>query len=258
MGKRQIGEMEPFELVITLIIADLATIPMAEQTIPIWYGIVPLIAITIVHFLISFLTNKSTIMRDIISGKPVIVVDQGKIDFKELKKLNMSCEELIEQLRNLDYFDIGDINFAIVERSGKISIIPKADSMPTTREDMQIKTAESDIFYCIIENGKPVKRNFKEMNLLNTMDGIMQDVIHNMLCTQEQLLFAHLSPSGDIYAQKVGGSIESFKLNLPQPPEMDENEISPKEELSRLKAETTTKNKSPNTRLGAAKTQGGA
>ncbi|MCL2756218.1 MAG: DUF421 domain-containing protein [Firmicutes bacterium] len=233
MGKRQIGEMEPFELVITLIIADLATIPMAEQTIPIWYGIVPLFAIAIVHFIISFITNKSTVMRDIISGKPVIVVDQGKIDLKELKNLNMSCEELTEQLRNLDYFDIGDINYAIVERSGKITVIPKTDSLPTTREDLKIKTAETDIFYCIVENGKIIKRNFKELNIGHKIEGIMHDIIHNMLCTREELIFAHLSSSGDIYAQKKGGSIESFKIKLPQEPQPDENELSPLDE-SRL------------------------
>jgi len=250
--------MEPFELVITLIIADLATIPMAEQTIPIWYGIVPLVAIAIVHFLISFLTQKSTIMRDIVSGKPVIVVNQGKIDFKELKGLNMSAEELTEQLRNLDYFDIGDINYAIVERSGKISIIPKADSMPITREDMKVGAAESDIFYCLVENGRIIKRNFKELQLHHNIDGIMHDIVYKMMCTDNELVFVHMSSSGDAYAQKLGGSIESFKLKIPQQPKVDENEISPRDELRRIKKGTTTKRESANTKFGTAHSTGGA
>ena len=230
MGKRQIGEMEPFELVITLIIADLATIPMAEQTIPIWYGVVPLLVISIVHFVFSIITQKSTVLRDIISGKPVIVIDQGKIDFKELKNLNMSCEELMEQLRNLDYFDIGDINFAILERNGKITVIPKAANMPVTRDDMKMQVEETDIFYTIIENGKPIKRNFKELELANRAQDIMTDIKNNMLCDIKELHFANLSSSGDVYAQKAGGSIESFKLNLPQETQPNENEFSPKKE----------------------------
>jgi len=222
--------MEPFELVITLIIADLATIPMAEQTIPIWYGVVPLFVISIVHFIFSFVTQKSTLMRDILSGKPVVVIDQGKIDSKMLKSLNMSHEELTEQLRNLDYFDIGDINYAIMERNGKISIIPKAASMPTTREDMEIETEESDMFYCIVENGRIIKRNFKEMGLYYKMVDIVSDVIHNMLCSIDKLAFASISSAGDVYAQRIGGSIESFQIELPQKAKPEENELSPLEE----------------------------
>jgi len=231
MGKRQIGEMEPFELVITLIIADLATIPMAEQTIPIWYGIVPLVGITIIHFVFSFISQKSPFLRDVISGKPVVVIDQGKIDKKELKNLNMSCEELLEQLRNLDYFDVGDINFAIVERNGKITVIPKADSMPTTREDMKITAEETDLHYCIVENGKPIKRNFKDLNLEKKIGPILDDIQDKMICNKKDLLFASITAGGDAYAQLKDKSIESFKISVPlDQSEEPENEISPKKE----------------------------
>jgi len=206
--------MEPFELVITLIIADLATIPMAEQTIPIWYGVVPLLVITVVHFIFSFITQKSTLMRDVISGKPVIVIDEGNIDIGELKKLNMCTEELMEQLRNLNYFDISDINFAIVERNGKITVIPKAAGMPSTREDHKIKIEESEIQYNIIENGKIIKRNFKEIGQCHKIEDIMQDILHNMKCKQEDLVFACLSEGGQVYAQKAGKDIQDFQIKL--------------------------------------------
>ena len=216
MGKRQIGEMEPFELVITLIIADLATIPMAEQTIPIWYGIVPLVAITIIHFVISFITQKSPLVRDIISGKPVIVVNEGSIDQKELKKLNMSNDELMEQLRNLDYFDIGDVNYAIIERNGKVTVIPKTASMPVTREDMQLKTEETDIFYCIIEQGKPIKRNFKELQIESKMFRVMEDIFKKASCENiDNVAFAALSGGGDVYLQTNGGEMSNFKIKIP-------------------------------------------
>ena len=212
MGKRQIGEMEPFELVITLIIADLATIPMAEQTIPIWYGIVPLVVISVVHYLFSILTKKSPLMRDIISGKPAIVVDPSGIDFKVLRDLNMSGEELLEQLRNMDYFDLTDINYAIIERTGKITIIPKSAAMPATRKDHTFVKPETEMFYCIVENGKVLKKNFTELGL--DISCIMSDILHNMLCETKDIAFCSLSEGGDVYVQKRGETCKNFKIKI--------------------------------------------
>ena len=127
MGKRQIGEMEPFELVITLIIADLATIPMADPTIPIWYGILPLLVIQVLQFFVVKLQVKSKTFRNILSGSPVIVVSPAGIDYKKLKELDICEEELMELLHGKDVFDVKDIDYAILESSGKISVVPKGD-----------------------------------------------------------------------------------------------------------------------------------
>lgn len=212
MGKRQIGELEPFELVITLIIADLATIPMAEATIPIWYGIVPLIMISVIHFLFALISKQSPFMRDIISGKPVVVIDPNGIDFDELKKLNISTEELMEQIRNLDYFDLSDVNYAIIERNGKLTIIPKTQAMPVTRYDMKIVKPENEIFYCIVENGRVLHKNFKEMGLHH--DVVMRDILHNMVCNKRDIVFCSLSEGGDVYIQKRGENSKNFKIKL--------------------------------------------
>lgn len=127
MGKRQIGEMEPFELVITLIIADLATIPMSDPTIPIWYGLLPLLFIEVIHFFVTKLQSRSKGFRDFISGRPVTVITPDGVDKTKLKALNMCHDELIEMLRNNGTFDINDVGYAIIERNGKISIIPKEE-----------------------------------------------------------------------------------------------------------------------------------
>ena len=127
MGKRQIGEMEPFELVITLIIADLATIPMADPTIPIWYGILPLLVIHVIHFFVVKLQCKRATVRKILSGSPVIVVTPKGIDHQKLKQLDICEDELMELLRGKDVFDIKDIDYAILESSGKISVVPKGE-----------------------------------------------------------------------------------------------------------------------------------
>jgi len=215
MGKRQIGEMEPFELVITLIIADLATIPMAEQTIPIWYGVIPLLVICVIHFITSILTKKSPTMRDIISGKPVVVIDDNGIDFEELKKLNISAEELMEALRNLDYFDMSEINYAIIERNGKITVIPKAANMPVTREDMKLKLPENDMFYTVIENGKVIKKNLKEMGLKES--GVMSLVLHKIggsMTDIRHVAFCNLSEDGNVYIQKHGEAAQNFQIKM--------------------------------------------
>lgn len=212
MGKRQIGELEPFELVITIIIADLAAIPMSEMTIPIWYGIIPLLMIAIVHYIFSWCSNRSPIMRDILNGKPVIIIDPKGIDFKELKKLNISMEELMEAIRNLDYFDLSEINYAIIERNGKITIIPKTANMPVTRQDMKLVKTENELFTCIIEDGRLLKKNCSEMGILP--DVVIPDIIHKMQCKMKEIAFASLSEGGDVYVQKRGGNCKNFKIKL--------------------------------------------
>jgi uncharacterized membrane protein YcaP (DUF421 family) len=125
MGKRQIGEMEPFELVITLIIADLATIPVADPTIPIWYGVLPLLLIAILHFLVAKWQSGCPAVRTLIGGNAVIVVSPDGVDYKMLNELSMCYDELVEMLRNNDVFDINEVQYAIIEQNGKITIIPK-------------------------------------------------------------------------------------------------------------------------------------
>jgi len=212
MGKRQIGEMEPFELVITIIIADLAAIPMTEMTIPIWYGIIPLLMIAIVHYIFSWLSNKSPRMRDILNGKPVIIIDPNGIDFKELKKLNISMEELMEAIRNLEYFDLSEINYAIIERNGKISVIPKTAAVPVTRQDMKLVKTENELFTCIVEDGRVIKKNFSEMGLLH--DVVVPEILHKVQGTVKEIAFASLSEGGDVYIQKRGGLAKNLKIKL--------------------------------------------
>ena len=212
MGKRQIGELEPFELVITIIIADLAAIPMSEMTIPIWYGIVPLLMIAIVHYIFSWMSNKSPVLRNMLNGKPVVIIDPNGVDFKELKKLNISMEELMEAIRNLDYFDLSEINYAIIERNGKITVIPKTANMPVTRQDMKLVKTENEMFTCIIEDGKVLKGNLSEMGLQPSV--VLPDILHKIQGNVKDIAFASLSEGGDIYVQKRGGNCKSMKIKL--------------------------------------------
>lgn len=165
MGKRQLGELQPFEFVITLIIADLATIPMAEINIPLLHGIVPLITLALIQFLISFLSCKSINFRKIINGKPVIIISPNGIDYENLKKLNMNINDLSEALRNMNYFSLDQIQYAIVETNGKISVLPTADSSPITNKDLKLQRPKTMLPLMLVCEGKLLKENLKTAKL---------------------------------------------------------------------------------------------
>jgi len=204
MGKRQVGEMQPFEFVITLIVADLACIPMSELSVPLVHGVVPILALFIVHFFICVLSRKSMKIRYMISGRPAILVNPSGIDYNELKKLNMTLDDLIEAMRGCDVFDIDEIAYAIIETNGKMCVIPKAQSEPVTREDMNIKIEPSALPLNIIMDGKLMKENV-------TLAGIDEKFIYdglkrvNVKNIKEILLFT-LDNNGKVFIQAKNSS----------------------------------------------------
>ena len=120
MGKREIGQLEPFELAISIMIADLACTPMANPGIPIYFGIIPIFALLVMHFLISFISIRSIKLRAFFSGKPTILINRGKIEEGALIKENFTINELQERLRGQSIFDLGDVEYAILETSRSI------------------------------------------------------------------------------------------------------------------------------------------
>ena len=127
MGKRQIGQMQPFELVIAMMIADLAATPMSEIGIPITYGLIPILGLLVMHILISILNLKSIKFRELICGKPRILIYRGKIDQTALKKENFTINELQERLRNNNITNLGEVEYAILETSGQVTVIQKPE-----------------------------------------------------------------------------------------------------------------------------------
>ena len=154
MGKRQIGEMQPFELVITLIIADLATLPMSDSGIPLINGILPLAVLVIIHFVLTFFSRKSLFVRTVISGSPVIVITPNGVDYNKIKQLNMTIDDLQESLRELGYFDMAEVQYAIVETNGKLSVLPTAQATPLKAQDMNIKNPPTQVPYIVISDGQ--------------------------------------------------------------------------------------------------------
>ena len=165
MGKRQIGDMQPFELVATLIIADLACIPMSDTSVPIMFGIVPLFTLVIIHYFLTLLNRKSLTVRKILNGRPVIIIDEKGINYSALKKLNMTINDLTEGLRASQCFNLSEVAYAIVETNGNISVLLKSQKLPPTNESMKIDADESSLQTIIVNDGKICEENIKKLNL---------------------------------------------------------------------------------------------
>ena len=161
MGKREIGQLQPFELAISIMIADLASIPMANIGIPIFSGIIPILALLMMHLIISNINLKSINMRKIICGKPTILIYRGKIDEKALKKEKFTINELQERLRGNNVFNIGDVEYAILETSGQITVIQKPDKRTTIPADFNIMPEYEGIPYDLVIDGKIMHENLK-------------------------------------------------------------------------------------------------
>jgi len=163
MGKREIGQLQPFELAISIMIADLASIPMTEIGIPISNGIVPILGLLVMHLIISFINLKSNKAREIICGKPSLLIYRGKIDEKVLKKERFTINELQERLRGNNVVNIGDIEYAILETSGEVTIIQKPNKRNTTPEDFGIMPDYEGIPYDLVVDGVIMHDNLKKI-----------------------------------------------------------------------------------------------
>ena len=199
MGKREIGQLQPFELAIAIMIADLASIPMTEIGIPIYYGIVPILGLLMMHMFISFLNMKSIKAREILCGRPSILIYRGKIIEKELKKQRFTINELEERLRGNDVFNIGDVEYAILETSGQVTVIQKPGKRNVTPEDLNITPDYEGIPYDLVVDGKVMTENLKELGK-NYKWLEKQTEKFNM--KPEEALVVTLDAKGQIFCQK--------------------------------------------------------
>lgn len=161
MGKREIGQLQPFELAIAIMIADLASIPMTEIGIPIFNGIIPILGLLVMHLLISVINLKSIRARGVICGKPSILIYRGKINEKALKKERFTINELEERLRGNNVFNLGDVEYAILETSGQVTVIQKPEKRTTIPEDFGILPEYEGIPYDLVIDGKVMNGNLQ-------------------------------------------------------------------------------------------------
>lgn len=199
MGKREIGQLQPFELAISIMIADLVTMPMTDVGTPISNGIIPILGLLLMHLIISIINIKSIKAREIICGKPRILIYRGKIDEEALKKERFTINELQERLRGNNIVNIGDVEYAILETSGQVTVIQKPDKRNTIPADFNIMPDYEGISYDLIVDGKIMKENLiktgKDYNWL-------EKEVEKFKMKPNEVLLATLDGKGQIFCQK--------------------------------------------------------
>ena len=199
MGKREIGQLQPFELAISIMIADLASIPMSETGIPISNGLVPILGLLIMHLLISIINMKSMKAREILCGKPSILVYRGKIDEKALKRERFTINELEERLRGNNVVNLGDVEYAILETIGQVTVIQKPEKRNTIPEDFNITPDYEGIPYDLVIDGKIMKENLKEIGKNYNW---LKKQVEKFNMKPEEALVVTYDGKGQIFCQK--------------------------------------------------------
>ena len=159
MGKRQIGELEPSELVLTMMISDLATVPMQDFGIPLLAGVIPILTLLSLSMLLSQLSLLSLRFRELMCGTPSILIRNGKLQQDAMRKNRYTLDELLEQLRGQGYVSVDEVRWAVLENSGQLSILPWARQRPPTAEELGLTPEEDELPFIRINDGRIVRRN---------------------------------------------------------------------------------------------------
>ena len=162
MGKRQIGQMEASEFVVTMLVANLASIPMQDAAIPLYSGLVPILVVLGMELTLSGLIMRSVLVRRFLCGKPVILIDNGKILMENLRRTRVTLDELTGHLRQKDVLDIQTVQFAILETDGSLSVFPYPDSRPATAKEAGIHADRQYLPITIVEDGFLSEENLRK------------------------------------------------------------------------------------------------
>lgn len=200
MGKRQIGEMQPFELAITLIIADLACIPMTDVSIPLVYGVVAIFSIFLLHQILTLCSEKSEKLNALISGSPCLVIDPQGLRYKDIKKLNVSISDLLENVRTAGYCGFEEIQYAIMETSGNLSVV--------ANEKQQPNKSFSQI---LVSNGKYSEEHLQYYHIKKeTVEGFIKKYGEKSV---KDILVCTINEDGDVYLQSKTKPKSILKVN---------------------------------------------
>ncbi|MFZ5987633.1 MAG: DUF421 domain-containing protein [Bacillota bacterium] len=199
MGKRQIGQLQPFELAIAIMISELAAVPMQNTGIPLVNGIIPILTLLVAQITLSFIGLKSTKARALICGKPSVLIENGKIKEPELRKEMYTLNDLLEQLRIKNTPNIADIEFAILETNGQLSIIPKSQKRPVSPEDLNVSTQYEGMPLDLVIDGNI---NFDNLRIAKLDESWLQQEFNARgINNIKNVLFASLDSQGKLYFQ---------------------------------------------------------
>ena len=200
MGKRQIGELQPSELVVAIMISDVATVPMESLDIPLLSGIIPVLTLLIAEVVTSYMSIKSSRLRKFFMGEPSIVVYNGVICEKELMRLRFNLNDLLEELRVLGCFDISDVFVAVLETNGKLSVIPRDTARAATVEDLQLKNVRKEGLPCtVILDGKLNTSELKRSG--RTEKDVIREITRRGAKGISEVFIASIDAEGEMFLQ---------------------------------------------------------
>jgi uncharacterized membrane protein YcaP (DUF421 family) len=197
MGKREVGELSAFDLVVAIMIAELAAIAMDKIEMPLYQGIIPIFTLVGMEILLSWLSLKSHTIRGIVDGSPSIVINNGKIVERELRKLRYNVSDLLGQLRQNNVVNIADVQFAVLETSGELTVLLKPDKRPLTPGDLGLSMDYEGLPVPLIFDGKVHKKNLDKLNL--NEEWLVAEVKKKGLEKVEDILYASLDSKGQLY-----------------------------------------------------------
>jgi len=199
MGKRQIGQLQPYELVIVIMLSALAAIPMENTGVPLASGLFPIFTLLVAEVALSYVSLKSERARGVICGTPSVLIENGKIIEKELARIRYNINDLLEQLRAKNVPNIADVEFAILETSGELSVIPKSQKRPIVPADMNLPTMYEGLPITLIIDGYVFSKNLAKINL--NEDWLKSELQKFGVNNFKEVLFASLDTEGKLFYQ---------------------------------------------------------
>ncbi len=199
MGKRQVSQLQPYELVIVIMLSALAAIPMENTGVPLVNGLFPIFTLILTQVVLSYICLKSERARSVVCGTPSVLIANGRIVEKELARLRYNINDLMEQLRAKNTPNVADVEFAILETSGELSIIPKSQKRPLVPADMNLSTEYEGLPVTLIIDGYLFKKNLAQINL--DENWLASELQKRGIDSYREVLFASLDTAGRLFYQ---------------------------------------------------------
>lgn len=193
MGKRQIGDMQPNELVVTLLISEIAALPLQDPSQPIINGIIAVFILVVLEIFISFITMKSYSIRKLMNGKSAIIIEDGKIKQDVMRKLRMTVLDLIELLRGQSVFDINTVAYAVLEVNGDLNVLLKSNFQPATVSDLNLKTQPAEMQIPVISDGKIIK---EAVNSISKTESEIREILNSKNLEENSVFLMTMSRDG--------------------------------------------------------------
>ena len=202
MGKRQLGELDPSELAVTILVSDLAAVPMQDPGIPMLSGLVPIAALISLEILLSFAALKSRLFRRLLNGQPAIIIRSGRLDVKKLRQLRLRTDEVVETLRKQNVASVADVKYGVIEPDGTLTVVPVRAQQPVTASMLGLTPKDAGLPLVVVSDGKLVPRSLR---LLQLDPRDVENRLHNQSLALSDVFLMTLDDCGNSFIQRREG-----------------------------------------------------